>query len=69
VDEEGYGNAAPVEISGKAKAAFATAFHRPLEISQRRRDFHTPTARHGGLTFQLKNRRETMMTIMPAEYL
>src|SRR5579863_3485791 len=45
---EGYGNGGAVESVEKQKQ-LSHSFHRPLEISQRRRDSHIPTAPSGGL--------------------
>src|SRR5579862_5830215 len=45
---EGYGNDGAVESVEKQKQ-LSHSFHRPLEISQRRRDSHIPTAPSGGL--------------------
>jgi len=40
---EGCGNGGPVESVEKQKR-LSHPFHRPLEISQTRRDYHIPTA-------------------------
>jgi hypothetical protein len=44
---EGRGNAGPVESVEKQKQ-LSHSFHRPLEISQKPRDFHIPTAQLRG---------------------
>src|SRR5579863_8162190 len=45
---EGYGNGG-AGGNGEKQKQLSHSFHRPLEISQRRRDSHIPTAPSGGL--------------------
>jgi len=42
----------------KSKSSFPTSFHRPLEISQKARDFHISTARNDGFTSDLQTKRQ-----------
>src|SRR5579863_5653139 len=54
---EDCGNGGPVESVEKQKQLFPS-FHRPLEISQKRRDSHIPTAPGGGPKLKPKTGRE-----------
>src|SRR5579863_10516819 len=54
---EDCGNGGPVESVEKQKQLFPS-FHRPLEISQKRRDSHITTAPGGGPKLKPKTGRE-----------
>lgn len=42
----------------KSENSFSTSSHRPLEISQKRRDSHIPTTFSGGLELRFQTARQ-----------